>query len=86
MNLLTIYLIVINIVGLILMYSDKLRAKNHRWRISERTLFLVALLGGSLGSILGMFLFHHKTQHWHFVVGMPVILIVELFIGLLLAN
>lgn len=73
-----LYVLLINAVSVCLMYSDKQRARKHRWRISEKTLFLSALLGGSAGSILGMYLFHHKTKHWYFVVGMPVILISQL--------
>lgn len=74
------YLICINLDGLISMGVDKRRAIRHQWRISEANLFLIALLGGSLGSIIGMQLFRHKTRHWYFVWGMPVIF----FIGLAL--
>lgn len=56
---------------------DKRRAKRGAWRIRERTLFLLALFGGSAGAIAGMWLFHHKTRHWYFVVGMPAILILQ---------
>ncbi len=72
------YLIGINIAGLISMRLDKKRAIRHQWRIPEATLFLIALLGGSLGSILGMQLFRHKTRHWYFVWGMPIIFFMEL--------
>ena len=57
---------------------DKRRAKRDAWRIRERTLFLLALFGGSLGAIAGMWIFHHKTRHWYFVIGMPAILILQL--------
>ncbi len=80
MKLLIAYLILINLVGLISMFSDKRRAIDHRWRISQRALFLIALAGGSLGSTAGMWLFHHKTRHWYFVVGMPAILAIQLFL------
>lgn len=63
-----------NLSGLILMAADKSRARRGTWRISEKTFFLLALLGGSLGCWAGMYLFHHKTRHWYFVVGMPLIL------------
>lgn len=57
---------------------DKSRAKRQKWRISEKTLFASALLGGSIGAILGMRMFHHKTKHWYFVWGMPLILLMQL--------
>lgn len=78
------YLILCNVCGLVLMKVDKERAKKHRWRIPEKTLFLVALLGGSAGAWLGMYLFHHKTKHWYFVVGMPLILICQIALAWLL--
>lgn len=80
MRLLTLYLILINLAGLMVMYADKSRAKRFRWRIPEKTLFLVALAGGSLGSILGMGLFRHKTKHWYFVAGMPLILVLQIIL------
>lgn len=72
------YLICINLAGLASMGLDKRKAVRHQWRISEGTLFLIALLGGSLGSIIGMQLFRHKTRHWYFVWGMPAIFFAEL--------
>lgn len=78
MKILTIYLIIINIISFLFMYIDKNNARKHLSRIPEKTLFLTALLGGSLGSILGMNLFRHKTKHWYFALGMPLILIVQL--------
>jgi uncharacterized membrane protein YsdA (DUF1294 family) len=50
----------------------------HRWRISERMLFLVSILGGSIGTWAGMYVFRHKTRHWYFVIGMPLILILQI--------
>ncbi|MBO6088725.1 MAG: DUF1294 domain-containing protein [Lachnospiraceae bacterium] len=73
-----IYLAAVNLFGLIIMGVDKSRAKRRKWRIPEATLFLVAIIGGSIGSIAGMYLFRHKTKHWYFVVGMPVILVLQL--------
>ena len=64
-------------VAFALMGADKKRAKRGAWRISERTLFLSALLGGSIGANLGMRVFRHKTKHWYFVLGMPLILFVQ---------
>lgn len=79
------YLLLMNIVGLYVMYSDKRRAIKHRFRIPERTLFIVSLLGGSIGTWAGMYLFRHKTKHWYFVVGMPLIMILNFAIIYLLA-
>ena len=74
------YMIIINIIGLFSMLIDKRRAINNKWRIPEKTLFLIAILGGSIGSNIGMRLFRHKTKHWYFVFGMPAILIIQLVI------
>lgn len=81
MKLLYIYLVVINLIGFAVMFLDKQRAIRHAWRIPEKTLFLAALLGGSLGTTLGMEICRHKTKHWYFRFGMPLILIIQ--IGLL---
>ena len=78
------YLILANLVGLVLMGADKSKARRHRWRIPERVLFLSALLGGSLGATVGMWLFRHKTRHWYFVVGMPAILVLQVAAFILL--
>ena len=72
-----IYLSLINVTGFFLMGVDKNRAKRGAWRISEKTLFGCALLGGSLGTTIGMHVFHHKTKHWYFKYGMPLILVAE---------
>lgn len=80
-----LYLVVINIISFFLMGVDKHRAIRHQWRISEKALFLSALLGGSVGSIFGMYGFHHKTRHWYFVIGMPVIFFCQTAV-LLLVN
>ena len=76
-----IYLVAMNVLGLALMGIDKRKAVNHRWRIPESHLFLAALLGGSLGAFLGMHLFRHKTRHWYFRYGLPLILAVQLVAG-----
>ena len=78
------YLILANLVGLVLMGADKSKARRHRWRIPERVLFLSAILGGSLGATVGMWLFRHKTRHWYFVVGMPAILVLPVAAFILL--
>lgn len=72
-----IYLICMNLIGLMLMGSDKKKAICHGWRIPEKTLFLCSILGGSIGTWAGMYLFRHKTRHWYFVLGMPAILILQ---------
>ena len=77
-KLLLIYLAVMNILGFALMGTDKSRARNGKWRIRERTLFLFSLLGGSIGTLIGMYVFRHKTKHWYFVIGMPLILVAQL--------
>lgn len=69
-----------NIAGLIVMGNDKNRAKKHQYRIRERTLWLVALFGGAVGSTVGMQLFRHKTKHIAFKVGFPVLALVEIVI------
>ena len=84
MKLIALFLVFMNILGFVLMFSDKKRARRGQWRIRERTLFLAAVFGGSLGSLLGMWLFHHKTKHWYFVLGMPLILLLQLAAGVLL--
>ena len=76
-KIVAIYLIIINLVGIFVMWSDKRKAKKGAWRIKESTLFLVAFLGGALGTTLGMHWFRHKTQHWYFKYGFPIILILE---------
>lgn len=73
-----IYLLIINLIGFFAMLLDKQKAKKNKWRVPEKTLFLLALLGGSLGTTLGMNVFRHKTKHWYFVVGMPLILVLQI--------
>lgn len=72
------YLFAVNLIGLFCMYRDKRKARKRQWRIPESTLFLIALIGGSVGCIIGMYLFRHKTRHWYFVYGMPAILLMQL--------
>ena len=75
-----IWVLAWNIIALILMGIDKWKAKRQSWRIPERTLFLSAALGGSVGAMVGMSLFRHKTKHRSFTIGMPVILILQLLL------
>ena len=79
-----VYLIGINLAGFIIMGVDKKRAIRGAWRISEASLFLTALSGGSLGCILGMQHFRHKTKHWYFKYGMPAILVAQVLLFVLL--
>lgn len=72
-----IYLVLMNCIGFVLMGVDKKRAIKRAWRIPEKTLFGCALLGGSLGTTLGMHVFHHKTKHWYFKYGMPFLFLVQ---------
>ena len=73
-----IYLGVVNIIGFSMMGIDKNRARRKAWRIPEAQFFLFALIGGSIGTTVGMYVFRHKTKHWYFAVGMPVILAVQI--------
>lgn len=82
-ELLIIYSIIVNIIGFLMMGIDKRRAIKRGWRIPEATLFTVAIVGGSLGTTLGMFVFRHKTRRWYFAYGMPIILVIH--VGLIVA-
>ena len=79
-----IYLIGINLAGFIIMGVDKYRANRGAWRFAEGSVFLTGLLGGSLGCILGMQHYRHKTKHWYFKYGMPAILVVQVLLLVLL--
>ena len=76
--LIVIYLSILNVIGLIVMWLDKAKAQGNAWRIPEKSLFLVSLAGGSIGTWAGMYIFRHKTKHWYFVIGIPVILIIQI--------
>ena len=73
-----VYLALINLLTFVFYGVDKRRAKKGAWRISEKTLLLLPLLGGSIGGILGMQVFRHKTKHWYFQFGVPAVLILQL--------
>ena len=77
-GLLAVWLLAINLVTFAVYGADKRRAKRGAWRVPEKTLFLLPLLGGSVGALLGMRVFHHKTKHWYFVWGVPAILLAQL--------
>lgn len=78
MKLLLAYLLIINAAGLLLMLTDKWKARKNRRRIPEATLITVAALGGSTGILLGMYLFRHKTLHPKFTLGIPLILALQI--------
>ena len=81
MKFFLLYLLLINATGFILMLLDKQRARKKRWRIPERTLKTSALLGGSLGCLIGMYTARHKTRHPKFTIGIPLILLLQTAIG-----
>lgn len=77
-QVITGYVISLNLLGFLIMGIDKYKAKKGLWRIPEATLFIIALIGGSIGSIIGMYTFRHKTRHFSFVFGMPAILVLQI--------
>ena len=85
-TLIIIYLVSVNCISFVVMGVDKHKARKRAWRIPESTLFVLALIGGSVGSIAGMHLFRHKTRHWYFLYGMPAILILQLLLVLLIVT
>lgn len=80
-QVLLLWVLLWNIIAFVLMGVDKWKAAHEGWRIRERTLFLSAVLGGSVGALMGMSLFRHKTQHRSFVVGIPAILIAQILLA-----
>lgn len=80
------YLIIINLVGFLIMYIDKKKAINNKYRVAEKKLFFICLVGGSLGLLTGMYKFHHKTKHNKFVYGVPIILILNIIISFGIVN
>ncbi len=85
-TILLVYMIIMNLIGFSLMGIDKYKAKKRAFRIPEATLFIVAAFGGSIGSIIGMYTFHHKTRHWYFVYGMPFILFLQIILLIAVLN
>lgn len=71
------YLAAVNLMTFTVYGTDKAKARRGAWRVPEKTLFLLPLMGGSLGALLGMWAFHHKTKHWYFVWGIPLILLAQ---------
>lgn len=77
-KLILLYLLIINAIGFLLMLVDKLKARKNLWRIPEATLMLVAVIGGSVGSLIGMYTVRHKTKHRKFTLGIPLILALQI--------
>ena len=77
MDILLLYLIIMNALAFVLMLADKVKARKKAWRIPERTLLGIAAIGGSLGAFLAMQMFRHKTRHLKFTIGIPVMLVIQ---------
>ena len=75
-----IYLVLINLIAFLAMFIDKRKAKKGKWRTKEATLLTLALIGGSIGALIGMYKFHHKTQKPRFFIGIPVIIILQILL------
>lgn len=82
--MLTGYLILINAAAFLLMLADKQKARKNKWRIPERALISTAVIGGSIGCLVGMYAFRHKTKHLRFAVGIPVILALQIVLAIIL--
>ncbi len=78
------YFLILNILTFFMMGNDKRKAKKHLWRTPELNFFIFSILGGSLGTIFGMYFFRHKTRKWYFRFGLPSILIIQVIIAALL--
>ena len=78
MHFMPVWLLIINLISFLLYRSDKRRAIRHQWRIPERTLILLAIVGGSIGALLGMLIYHHKTRHPKFTIGVPCIQLIHI--------
>lgn len=76
------YFIIINVIGFLIMFIDKQKAKKGAWRVPEKALFIITALGGGIGTISGMYAFRHKTQKLQFVVGLPFITILEIILAI----
>ena len=86
-GLLVLYLLAMNVVTFLVYGADKRKARRGRGRrVPEKTLFLLAILGGSVGALAGMYVFRHKTQHWYFRFGIPAILLLQIVLPIVLAK
>lgn len=83
-TIILIYFILINIIGFLVMLIDKKKAEKGKWRIQEKTIFIITALGGGVGTITGMYVFHHKTKKLQFTIGLPTITILEIVLGIYL--
>lgn len=79
-----LYLIIVNAAAFLLMLADKQKAKRGHWRIPESTLMGVAVIGGSVGTLAGMYTFRHKTRHFKFVLGVPLIFVIQILLTIFL--
>lgn len=86
MKIIIIYYLLINLIAFIAMYVDKQKAKKNEWRISEKTLIMLSVIGGSIGMLCGMNLFRHKTKHAKFKYGVPIIIIIQIAIVVYIAR
>ena len=84
MNPFIIYLVSVNALAFLLMLVDKYKARKNLWRIRESTLFIVAIIGGSIGALIGMYTIRHKTKQLSFTLGMPIILVLQLILFVML--
>lgn len=73
-----LYFLLINMYTFYLVYSDKQRAKHRKWRIPEKRFFILSILGGSIGTLMSMNIFRHKTKHWYFKYGIPLIIVIQI--------
>lgn len=85
-QLILFILLFFNTAGLVIVALDKQKARKKRWRIPEKTFFLLSAAGGSVGVYAGLLLFRHKTRHWYFMLGIPLILAFQLFLAYFLLS
>lgn len=85
-NFIILYFIIISLIAVIVTVTDKYKAVHHKWRISEAALLIISALGGGIAMYITMLLIHHKTQKLKFMLGIPVIVIIELILVLLVLN
>lgn len=84
MKIFNYYLILINIIGFILILVDKIKACKNKWRIKENTLLFISIIGGSIGELISMLIFHHKTKKNKFIIFIPLLIIIQIFLYLYL--
>ncbi|CCY79587.1 putative uncharacterized protein [Mycoplasma sp. CAG:877] len=84
MKIFNYYLILINIIGFILILVDKIKACKNKWRIKENTLLFISIIGGSIGELISMLIFHHKTKKNKFIIFIPLLILIQIIIYLYL--